>query len=147
MQSRSGSADVEPLPDHPITRGVAPVRMTDEWYINITVPGDSPDGAVDRARPSPILVGHAIGCGPRRTVRLARGPYPHIVAASGRRETLMWAIERPDGGRGFGLTGGHFHANWANDSFRRVVLNALVWVTGAEVPPSGCESAGDGRRP
>jgi hypothetical protein len=68
------------------------------------------------------------------------GPYPHIVAADGRRETLMWAIDRPDGGRGFGLTGGHFHANWANESFRRVVLNALVWVTGAEVPLSGVQS-------
>ena len=31
----------------------------------------------------------------------------------------MWTIERPDGGRGFGLTGGHTHANWANDDFRR----------------------------
>ena len=27
-----------------------------------------------------------------------RGPYPHIVAASGREETLAWAVERPDGG-------------------------------------------------
>ena len=60
----------------------------------------------------------------------------HILAARGRAETLMWVVERPDGGRGFGLTGGHFHANWANDSFRRVVLNALVWVSGAEVPPA-----------
>jgi hypothetical protein len=52
----------------------------------------------------------------------------------------MWAVQRPDGGRGFGFTGGHFHANWANDDFRRVVLNALVWVTGADVPPSGVGS-------
>ena len=32
-----------------------------------------------------------------------KGPYPHIVAASGREETLMWAYDRPDGGRGFGF--------------------------------------------
>ena len=58
----------------------------------------------------------------------------------------MWAIERADGGRGFGFTGGHFHANWGNDDFRRAVLNALVWVTGAEVPAGGVTStlsAGD----
>jgi hypothetical protein len=52
----------------------------------------------------------------------------------------MWTTERPDGGRGFGLTGGHTHTNWANDAFRRVVLNALVWVTGANVPPAGVQS-------
>ena len=52
----------------------------------------------------------------------------------------MWAVERPDGGRGFGLTGGHVHQNWGNDAFRRIVLNALVWVSGVEVPPGGVDS-------
>ena len=52
----------------------------------------------------------------------------------------MWAVERPDGGRGFGFTGGHFHDNWANDDFRKAVLNALVWVAKVEVPPGGIES-------
>ena len=49
----------------------------------------------------------------------------------------MWAVERPDGGRGFGFTGGHFHDNWANDDVRKVVLNALVWVTKLDVPAGG----------
>ena len=52
----------------------------------------------------------------------------------------MWVQERSDGRRGFGLTGGHFHANWADDDFRRVVLNALVWVCGLEVPSGGVSS-------
>ena len=43
-----------------------------------------------------------------------RGPYKHIVEAKGRDEVLAWAVERPDGGRGFGFTGGHFHKNWGN---------------------------------
>lgn len=55
-----------------------------------------------------------------------KGPYPHIQAAKGRLETMMWAVERKDGGRGFGFTGGHFHDNWGNEPFRKVVLNALV---------------------
>jgi hypothetical protein len=55
-------------------------------------------------------------------------------------EVLMWAQQRPDGRRGFGLTGGHFHANWADDDFRRVVLNALVWLSGLEVPAGGVDS-------
>ena len=46
----------------------------------------------------------------------------------------MWAVERPDGGRGVGFTGGHFHRNWRDDNFRKVVLNALLWICKVEVP-------------
>ena len=52
----------------------------------------------------------------------------------------MWAVERPDGGRGVGFTGGHFHKNWLDDNFRKVVLNAAVWVCKADVPRDGVES-------
>ena len=52
----------------------------------------------------------------------------------------MWCIERPDGGRGVGFTGGHFHKNWADDNMRKVVLNALLWITKVEVPANGVES-------
>ena len=34
-------------------------------------------------------------------------------AGKGNVEVLSWAIERPDGGRGYGFTGGHYHHNWA----------------------------------
>ena len=125
-------ADIVPMPHHPITRGVAPFTITDEWYFGITFGDDTPIDPILAATPS-----DAVRAGP---YVWPVGPYPHIVAASGHRETLMWAVQRPDGGRGFGVTGGHFHANWTNDDFRRVVLNALVWVTGADVPPSGVES-------
>jgi hypothetical protein len=63
-----------------------------------------------------------------------------VGAASGRPEPLLWAVERPDGGRGFGLSGGHYLANWGNDAVRTTVLNALVWLTGAEVPDGGVAS-------
>src|SRR5205809_4811117 len=70
-----------------------------------------------------------------------RGPYPHVVAASGREEVVAWAVERPDGGRGFGFTGAHFHKNWGNENFRKIVLNALLWTARLEVPSSGVECA------
>lgn len=54
---------------------------------------------------------------------------------------MMWAVERPDGGRGFGFTGGHFHDNWGNDNYRKVVLNAMVWLAKVDVPKNGIESA------
>ena len=52
----------------------------------------------------------------------------------------MWTLEREDGGRGFGFTGGHFHKNWANDEFRQVVLNAIVWSAQLDVPKEGVPS-------
>lgn len=69
-----------------------------------------------------------------------QGPYDHIVTAEGRRETMMWTFERPDGGRGFGFTGGHKHVNWSDNNCRKVVLNAMLWIAKAEVPANGVES-------
>ena len=46
----------------------------------------------------------------------------------------------PDGGRGFGFTGGHNHLNWGNDDFRKTVLNAILWVAKAKVPKEGVPS-------
>jgi hypothetical protein len=62
----------------------------------------------------------------------------------GRSEITAWAYERPkDGGRSFGFTGGHTHTNWANDDFRRLVVNAILWTAKVEVPKDGakCELA------
>ncbi|HEV7225050.1 MAG TPA: hypothetical protein VGN42_20260, partial [Pirellulales bacterium] len=59
----------------------------------------------------------------------------------GRPEIVAWTTERPDGGRGFGFTGGHFHRNWGNDDFRKLVLNALFWTAKVEVPSQGVASS------
>lgn len=123
-------ADVKGLPDHPTTRGVKPFHIRDEWYFNI------------RFRPeikgiTPIVVA-APDDKTREGVSAApRGPYAHIVAEKGRAEVLAWAVERPDGGRGFGFTGGHSHTNWGNDDFRTLVLNAIVWSARLPVPSDG----------
>ena len=69
-----------------------------------------------------------------------KGPYPHIQSATGRPESMMWVREREDGGRGFGFTGGHFHRNWVNPDFRKVVLNGLLWIAKVEVPEGGAET-------
>jgi len=34
---------------------------------------------------------------------------------------------RTNGGRGFGITGAHFHKNWGDENFRRLVLNGILW--------------------
>ena len=131
------------LPDHPVTRGVKPFQIKDEWYFNIRfiskLHGNT-KASVDDLKFWPILVGT-----PSDEVRdgpyvYPKGPYPHVQATKGRAEAMMWAVERADGGRGMGFTGGHFHDNWGNDDYRKVVLNALVWLAKLEVPPTGVDS-------
>jgi hypothetical protein len=137
-------AEFEHMPDHPITRGVRPFHAHDEWYFNIRSGGDAivNEAAIrDGSRFTPILVATPTDATRQGPYVWPHGPYPAIMAASGRAETLMWSVERADGGRGFGVTGGHLHASWGNDAFRTIVLNALVWLAGAEVPTGGVESA------
>ena len=131
------------FPDHPITRGVKPFRVSDEWYFNMRFVSDiagNEVATVDNVKFTPILV--AV---PSDDVRdgpyvYPKGPYKHIEANSARAEAMMWSVERPDGGRGFGFTGGHFHKNWGNEDFRKVVLNAMLWISKVEVPEGGVVS-------
>ena len=121
------------FPNHPITRGVGPFATHDEWYFNMRW---TPDAAA-KARVTPLLVAT-----PSDEVRKGpyvspRGPYEHIIAGSGRAETMMWVFERPDGGRSFGFTGGHTHANWGDPNQRKVMLNALLWIAKVDVPAGG----------
>ena len=124
------TAEIKSLPNHPITRGVKPFSIKDEWYFNI------------RFRPemkgvTPILVAAPDDKTREGTSASPRGPYQHIVDAKGRDEVLAWAVERPDGGRGFGFTGGHAHKNWGDENFRKLVLNAIVWTAKLDVPENG----------
>ncbi|HUY32140.1 MAG TPA: family 16 glycoside hydrolase [Pirellulales bacterium] len=115
-------ADFKTLPKHPITQGVKPFTINDEWYYNMRFR----EGAI-----TPILVATPPDA-TRGTEEAKKFP--------GRPEIVAWTTERPDGGRGFGFTGGHFHRNWANDDFRKLVLNALFWTAKAEVPADGVPS-------
>jgi len=132
------------FPNHPITRGVKPFQIKDEWYFNIRFVSDIPGNTgarIDGMTFTPILVAE-----PSVEVRngpyvYPKGPYKHIQENAGRAEAMMWAVERPDGGRGFGFTGGHYHDNWGNDNFRKVVLNAMLWISKVPVPEQGAVSA------
>lgn len=133
----------ESFPKHPVTQGVEPFQVKDEWYFNMRflhdVAGNEP-AELDKLKFTPILVAtpsDAVRNGP---YVYPQGPYPHIQANKGRAEAMMWVVERPDGGRGMGFTGGHFHDNWGNDQFRKVVLNSLVWLSGLDVPAGGVAS-------
>jgi putative membrane-bound dehydrogenase-like protein len=116
--------------EHPISRGVKEFAIKDEWYYNMRF-REKMDGVVSVLESVPDDEARS------GTTSWPRGPKKHIVENSGRKETLLWATERPDGGRGVGFTGAHFHWNFGDPNFRRLVLNAVVWTAGLEVPESG----------
>jgi type 1 glutamine amidotransferase len=128
------SPDYQTFPKHPITNGVKPFSCRDEWYMHM------------RFRPemkgvTPLLIAKPSDQVRKGPYVYPAGPYTHIVADSGKDEYMMWCVEREDGGRGFGWNGGHYHKNWGNENYRKVVLNALVWLCKLEVPADGVESA------
>jgi len=127
------SPEYKTFPKHPIARGVKPFSCRDEWYMHMRF-REGMKGV------TPILVAKPSDEVRKGPYVYPKGPYEHIVAGSGQDEVMMWCVERPDGGRGFGWTGGHYHKNWGDENYRKVVLNALVWLCKLEVPPNGVES-------
>jgi type 1 glutamine amidotransferase len=125
-------ADFEKLPDHPVANGVKPFGIVDEWYYHMRFQDDM-------AGVTPILTTIPPDS-VHRNENTPAGGNPHVFARKGMPEHVCWVRQRPDGGRGFGFTGGHAHWNWACDSFRTVVLNGIVWTAGLEVPAGGVPS-------
>ena len=128
-------ADFKALPNHPVTRGVKPFKILDEWYYHMRFQPDM-QGV------TPILSALA----PKSSLSRNDGPHennPYVreaVLTNKEPQTVMWVYQRPDGGRGFGFTGGHPHTNWGNDNFRKVVLNAILWIAKMDVPENGVQS-------
>jgi type 1 glutamine amidotransferase len=124
--------DIKKLPTHPITSGVKPFAVRDEWYYHIRFT-DNNKGI------TPILQ----ALPPDSTLNSPDGSHsnnPYVreaILKNKKPQTIAWAYQRPAGGRSFGFTGGHIHANWKNDNFRMLVLNAIAWTAQAEVPQNG----------
>src|SRR5260370_33824819 len=57
----------------------------------------------------------------------------------GQQDFVAWAVERQNGGRSVGFTGGHYHANLGDENFRKIVLNSLLWAAKVEVPANGVQ--------
>jgi hypothetical protein len=115
------------IASHPVTRGVAPFEAEEEFYFHIRLRED----VVPLLRALPPL--DSLGeDGPR-----SGNPEIRKQLAAGTPQTLAWAVENANGSRGFGFTGGHFHRHWSSEPFRKLVLNAIVWTAGVEVPEKG----------
>lgn len=124
-------ANYTSLPEHEVTRGVRPFRANDEWYFHMRF-REGMDGV------TPILT----AVPPEHTMSRPDGPHSGNPAvrkevAEGVPQHTAWVFERPDGGRSFGFTGGHFHWNWGREEILRLVSNAIVWTAKHEVPEGG----------
>ena len=120
---------------HPIWNGVEPFSVDDEWYYHMRFVND-------RTGLTPILT----DLPPAETLKRPDGlrsgnPAVRKAVANGETQHVAWAYERPQGGRGFGFTGGHNHVSWQDDNYRKIMLNAILWTAGMEVPENGVDSS------
>lgn len=83
---------------HAIAAGIEPLTVRDEFYYALKWPADGP-------QPAPVLQ----------------------ATIDGEPQTVAWAWDRPDGGRSFGFSGLHFHANWEHASYERLVTQGVLW--------------------
>ncbi|MCC6124651.1 MAG: ThuA domain-containing protein [Pirellulales bacterium] len=84
--------------DHPITAGMKNFRVRDEFYY--------------RLKRDPQIAGFT----PLLT-----------VAVAGKPETVGWCWRRPDGGRSFGFSGGHFFDLWRRPEYQRLFTQGILW--------------------
>jgi type 1 glutamine amidotransferase len=125
-------ADFTKLPKHPITRGVKPFTINDEWYFHLRFrEGKGVTPILSAVAPESALS--------RPDGTHSGNPDVRESVKKGERQTVAWACERKDGGRGFGFTGAHVHKNWGDENFRKIVLNAILWTAKAEVPKNGVD--------
>ncbi len=142
------------LPKHPTTNGVKPFSTHDEWYYHMRfrekmegvtpILTDLPPAStlVVLDKDGKVVMEEKDG---KKVPKLSRPENAHNNNPHARKAVLedkapqhmAWATQRPDGGRGFGCSGGHDHWNWGNTQFRKLILNAIVWTAGADVPAAG----------
>lgn len=126
------------LEKHPINNGVASYESYDEWYVCMNF---EQDAEVEYTKCCEVDKVYSVMSGTQDEFIKGRGVRGKYKRELSRQElTVLWAKERKDGCRGVGLTGGHYHKNWANDEFRKQVLNAIVWCAKIPVPETGVES-------
>ena len=107
------------FPDHPTTRGVTPFKID--------------DGYLFKLRFTPEMKG---------VTPLLRTVNPKTAGAKPDDNAIIaWAFERRDGGRSFAFTGGHLHASFGEEGYRRFLTNGILWSAKMEVPTGGAPVA------
>ena len=111
-------------PFHPVSRGMQPFTYFDEFYPTLQFLGSGRDI-------TPILRG--------KLHVQARDGEP-VVIGSPKVRTVAWAFARKGGGRSFGFSGGHYLVALDSPAIRKMLLNAIFWTAGIDVPKQGVRS-------
>ncbi len=99
--------------DHPVLRGWKAFTFDDEPYWNNYFGKDGPAPNV-----TPLVTSMLPPDNPKK-------------------ETVVWGVQRPDGGRGLGIVVPHFYRNWQIDDLRTLILNGICWTAKLDIPAAG----------
>lgn len=114
-------AELAPVsPAHPIARGVGAFSYRDEFYPTFRFTKD--------AGTTPIL---------RTTLHPQYRDGQYLVEETAEQTNVAWAFEREGSGRGFAFSGAHYLRTLDQPEVRRMLLNAIFWTAGLEVPRDG----------
>jgi type 1 glutamine amidotransferase len=119
---------------HPILNGVEPWTYREEFFLKYRLAADPRRTDLLTATPTTQTRMPAI---PEAMVPLA-GPAAtpeEFVPPS----VVGWAVQREGGGRGFVMTGVDTHKNLEIESYRRALLNGIVWAANIDVPAGGVQ--------
>lgn len=108
---------------HPVASGVQAFTYHDEFYPTVRFE--------TAGRVTPVLAGDL-------HVEFREGR--HLVIGESSNSTVAWAYDREGGGRAFGFTGAHYLVSLDEPPLRRLLLNAILWTAGIDVPAGGVRS-------
>jgi len=103
------------FPEHATTRGVTPFKIDDGYLFKLRF-------VSDMKGVTPLL----------RTVNTKTKSVPLDDNA-----IVAWAYDRADKGRSFAFTGGHLHVSLAEEGYRRLIVNGILWSAQVEIPKTG----------
>ncbi|MFM8274198.1 MAG: ThuA domain-containing protein, partial [Gemmata sp.] len=105
------------FPEHAVTKGVKPFKIDDGYlFKNKFVP--------EMKGVTPILRTWS----PKATAKPTAG-----------QDVVAWTYDRPEGGRSFTFTGAHLHASFAEEGYRKLLTNGILWAAGIDVPNDGAK--------
>lgn len=108
-------------PTHPIGLGVGAFAYRDEFYPTFRF----------RSGTVPVL---------KAVLHPQYRDGQYLVADMPQTSDAAWAFEREGGGRAFGFSGAHYLETLDEPHVRKMLLNAIFWTAGLEVPEAGVRS-------
>lgn len=122
-------ATLDPIPKSPVTRGMTPFKLNDGWCVGLTwLPDTKGITPLFRAPKAPK----------------PGQPAEPVADEKEWKDVFAWTYERADGGRAYGMTGVHSHKYFEIESFRKLVINGILWAAKLEVPENGAPVSMEG---